>query len=541
MTGAVSSIRCTDLATAGLETLSGERPGLSAIASVLRATLRPERADRLPRAMLAMAAWGPTLAGALAAATARYPRADALVDDEGALTYGDMWRASDGIARGLRAQGVGPGKTVGLLARNDRTFVLGLAAASKLGADLVYLNTGFAAPQLADVVAAESVDTVLYDDEFADVVAAAGLRGAVSGTEMRTMAAAHSLLPLVPVRHAGRNVVLTSGTTGRPKGASRSGTGGGIGAILPVLSSIPLRARDTVVVAAPLFHAWGLANLGLGLGTSSTLVLQRRFDPEATLAAVAKHRANGLVVVPVMLRRVLDLDAETLARYDTSSLRYIAASGSALGVPLVTAALRQFGPILYNVYGSTEVSLATIAGPDDLQAAPATAGRRLPGVEVRVLDERGDEVGPGVAGRVFVGSGSQFEGYTGGGTKESIGGLLSSGDVGHFDNDGRLFIDGRDDDMIVSGGENVFPSEVEDLIAGLPAVAEAAVIGVSDDEFGQRLKAFVVRHPGARLTEKAVKDHVRAHLARYKVPREVVFLDELPRTTTGKVRKTDLR
>lgn len=490
--------------------------------------------------MLAMAAWGPTLAGGLAAATARYPRADALADDGGSLTYGEIWRATDGIARGLRAKGVGPGTTVGLLARNDRAFVLGLVAASKLGADLVYLNTGFAPPQLADVAAAEGVTTVLYDDEFADVVQSAGVTGAVSAAEMATMAEARALLPLAPVRHAGRNVVLTSGTTGRPKGASRSGRGG-MGAILPVLSSIPVRARDTVVVAAPLFHAWGLANLGLGLAMSSTIVLQRRFDPEATLAAVAEHQANGLVVVPVMLGRILDLDGDTLARYDTSSLRYIASSGSALGAPLVTKALRQFGPVLYNVYGSTEVSLATIAGPQDLLAAPSTAGRRLPGVVVRVLDERGAEVGPGVAGRVFVGSGSQFEGYTGGGTKESIGGLLSSGDVGHFDRDGRLFIDGRDDDMIVSGGENVFPSEVEDLLAALPQVAEAAVIGVTDEQFGQRLKAFVVLHRGARLTEKAVKDHVRAHLARYKVPREVVFLAELPRTTTGKVRKTDLR
>ena len=490
--------------------------------------------------MLAMAAWGPTLAGALAGATARYPRAAALIDDGGSLSYGEIWRATDGIARGLRARGIGPGTTVGLLARNDRTFVLGLVAASKLGADLVYLNSGFAAPQLADVAGAEGVHTVLYDDEFADVVASAAVTDAVSATQMATMAEARSLLPLTPVRHAGRNVVLTSGTTGRPKGAARSGTGG-IGAILPVVSSIPVRARDTVVVAAPLFHAWGLANLGLGLGMSSTIVVQRRFDPEAILAAVAEHRANGLVVVPVMLRRILDLGEETLARYDTSSLRYIASSGSALGAPLVTAALGQFGPILYNVYGSTEVSLATIAGPHDLRAAPSTAGRRLPGVEVRVLDEHGVEVGPGVAGRVFVGSGSQFEGYTGGGSKETIGGLLSSGDVGHFDNDGRLFIDGRDDDMIVSGGENVFPSEVEDLLAALPAVAEAAVVGVRDDEFGQRLKAFVVLHPGARLSEAAVKDHVRANLARYKVPREVVFLDELPRTTTGKVRKTDLR
>ena len=354
------------------------------------------------------------------------------------------------------------------------------------------------------------------------------------------MAADRSLMPLTPTRRSGRMVILTSGTTGRPKGAARSGAGGGDG-LTPLLSRVPIRARDTVVIAAPLFHAWGLVHMGVGLGMSSTAVLQPQFDPEATLAAIAEHRANGLVVVPVMLQRILALGGEVIARYDTSSLRYIASSGSALGATLATAALRRFGPILYNIYGSTEVSLATIAGPDDLQAAPSTAGRPAPGSVVRILDADGNPLGVDQVGRVFVGNQSRFDGYTGGGNKENIDGLLSSGDLGHFDGKGRLFIDGRDDDMIVSGGENVFPAEVEDLLATHPSVAEAAVIGVADEEFGQRLKAFVVVRPGATLTERQVKDHVRKNLARYKVPGSVVFIEALPRTTTGKLRRLDLR
>jgi fatty-acyl-CoA synthase len=316
---------------------------------------------------------------------------------------------------------------------------------------------------------------------------------------------------------------------------------GGIDALAPLFSTIPIRARDTVVIAAPLFHAWGLAHLGVSLAMSSTAVVQTHFDPEATLAAIAEHRPAGLVVVPVMLQRILALGGEVIARYDTSSLRYIASSGSALGATLATATIRRFGPILYNVYGSTEVSLATVAGPADLQAAPATAGRPPAGSVVRILDEHGSELGPEQVGRIFVGSGSRFDGYTGGGGKEAIDGLLSSGDVGHFDRDGRLFIDGRDDEMIVSGGENVYPAEVEDLLGAHPAIAEAAVVGVPDDAFGQRLKAFVVRRPGATLTERQVKDHVRAQLARYKVPGTVEFVEAaLPRTTTGKLRKRDL-
>ena len=512
---------------------------VAAAAALARAALRPERPDRLPRAMVAMAAWGPTMAGAMAGATARYPLAPAVIDERGALSYGELWIASDGIARGLRARGVGPGSTVGILARNDRGFVMGVIAAAKLGTDIVYLNTGFAGPQLADVVAHEGVDTVVHDDDFTAIVAGCGVQRAVSGSELAFLAAERSYLPLLPTRRMGRQVILTSGTTGRPKGAARSSVGG-VDSLTPLLERVPIRARDTVVIAAPLFHAWGLSHLGVGLGMSSTAVLQSQFDPEATLAAIAEHRANGLVVVPVMLQRILALGGQVLARYDTSSLRYIASSGSALGATLATAALRRFGPILYNIYGSTEVSLATIAGPADLQAAPATAGRPAPGSVVQILDGDGNELGPEHVGRVFVGSRSRFDGYTGGGGKQEVGGLLSSGDLGHFDRHGRLFIDGRDDDMIVSGGENVFPAEVEDLLATHPAVAEAAVIGVPDEQFGQRLKAFVVRRPGATLTEKQVKDHVRSHLARYKVPGSVVFVEVLPRTTTGKLRRLDL-
>ncbi len=514
---------------------------LTNASALARAMLRVERPDRLPRAMAAMAACGPTMAGGIAAATARYPRANALVDDIGPMRYGDLWLATDSIARALGARGVGHRSTIGILARNGRVFVMSLVAAAKLGADIVYLNTGFAGPQLADVVEREGIDTILHDDGFTPIVAGAGASVAVSGTELVDIGRARSFLPYTPSRRSGRQVILTSGTTGRPKGASRSGGEVGVGSMAPVLSVSPLRARSTVVIAAPLFHTWGLVHMGVGLGMSSTAVLHSQFDPEATLAAIAEHHADGLVVVPLMLQRILALGGEVIARYDTSSLRYIASGGSALGATLATATIRRFGPILYNVYGSTEVSLATVAGPDDLQVAPSTVGRPATGSIVRVLDADGNDAVTGVVGRIFVGNRSRFDGYTGGGGKEEIDGLLSSGDLGHFDRDGRLYIDGRDDDMIVSGGENVFPAEVEELLAGLPSIAEAAVVGVPDDEYGQRLKAFVVPRDGHPLTEKQVKDHVRSHLARYKVPGAVVFLDALPRTMTGKVRRIDLR
>jgi acyl-CoA synthetase (AMP-forming)/AMP-acid ligase II len=217
-----------------------------------------------------------------------------------------------------------------------------------------------------------------------------------------------------------------------------------------------------------------------------------------------------------------------------------AVSGSALPGPLAERWMDRFGENLYNLYGSTEVAWATIATPEDLRAAPGTAGRPPRGSIVKIVDREGGELPPGRTGRIFVGNEMAFEGYTGGGAKEVVEGLLSSGDVGHFDEAGRLFIDGRDDEMIVSGGENVFPREVEDLLAGHEAIAEVAVIGVDDEEFGQRLKAFVVVVDELELTEDEVKGHVKSNLARYKVPREVAFVDSLPRNATGKVLKREL-
>jgi fatty-acyl-CoA synthase len=200
-----------------------------------------------------------------------------------------------------------------------------------------------------------------------------------------------------------------------------------------------------------------------------------------------------------------------------------------------------FGDVLYNLYGSTEVAWATIAGPGDLRAAPGTAGRPPRGTVVRILDAAGEELPVGRSGRIFVGSELLFDGYTGGGDKQRLGSLMSTGDVGHFDAEGRLFVDGRDDEMIVSGAENVYPTEVEELLAHVSGVREVAVVGVPDDEFGQRLRAYVALEDGAALSERQLQDHVRSNLARYKVPREVVFVRELPRNATGKILKRELR
>ena len=328
--------------------------------------------------------------------------------------------------------------------------------------------------------------------------------------------------------------VSASGTTGTPKGAHRA-TPRSAGAALDFLEALPYRSGDVIVVAAPLFHAWGFGAVTIALVLGATVVLQPQFDAEATLAAAARHRATALVAVPVMLRRILDLPPATRARYDTSALRLVPLSGSAIPAGVAERFMDEFGEVVFNLYGSTEVGYATVASPDDLRAAPGTAGRPLRRAAVRILDAADRPVPVGEIGRIFVRSGVAFDGYTGGGGKEVVDGAMETGDTGYFDTHGRLFVVGRDDDMIVSGGENVFPLEIERVLEAHPDVVEAAVIGVPDEEFGQRLKAFVVRRPGADLDAGAVRSAVRERLARFKVPRDVEFVDTLPRNPTGKL------
>ena len=516
--------------------------------------IHPVRPDKLALMVRVLARWGASPAAGIAGAAINHPD-EVMVDDEaGSLTFAEVHRRSNALARGLAAEGVREGDGVAIMCRNHRGFVEATLAVSKLGANGLYMNTAFAAPQLAGVVEREEPVALIYDGEFAGLLEQAteagkeiGLRRFVSwaGDDGAGDTPAEKLIEssddgdLDPPDESSRFVILTSGTTGTPKGAQRSQPDT-LGPLAAMFSKIPLRARERTMIAAPLFHSWGFAHFTLGLSLSSTYVLRRRFDAEETLRATQQSGATALVVVPVMIQRILELPAETLERFDLSSLRVVAVSGSALPGELATRWMDTFGDNLYNLYGSTEVAWATIATPEDLRAAPGTAGCPPRGTAVRIVDADGNDVERGKTGRVFVGNEMAFEGYTGGGGKDVLDGLLSSGDVGHFDLEGRLFIDGRDDEMIVSGGENVFPREVEDLLSDHDQIKEVAVIGVDDEQFGQRLKAFVVLSEGADLTPDEVKQHVKSNLARYKVPREVEFLDSLPRNATGKILKREL-
>ncbi|WP_242608796.1 AMP-binding protein [Actinomadura formosensis] len=535
---------------------------------------------RLVRQMGTLRRWGTTLAGLVASSAARSPSRPALIDDEGVLTFAELDERAARLAAGLPLHG--PRPRVGVLCRNHRGMALTLVACSRRGAEVVLLNTGFGAGQLRAVLGELRPAVIVIDAEFAPLLANVPLalrrtvlwadRPPPAGNPPAGMPLAapvptatlpppprppvdaaprpaagtgrgiEEIIASVPASDAvagppqiqSRTIMLSSGTTGRPKGARRPPRPG-LWPLASMTSRIPLRAGQAMIVEAPLFHTWGYAALQMAWALRAPVVLHRRFDPEQTLRAITSHRAAAVFAVPVMCQRILELAPEVRDRYDTSALRIFALSGAALPGDLATRFMDAFGDRLYNVYGSTEASWVSIATPHDLRLDPRTAGRPPRNTALAILGADGRRLGRSTRGQIFAANELLFEGYTAGEPMEVRDGLLATGDLGHIDHRGLLFVEGRSDGMVVSGGENIVPQDVEDALLRLPEVREAAVTGVPDDAWGQRLAAYLVLRPGARLDADAVRAYVHAQVARYAVPRDVHFIPELPRNATGKV------
>lgn len=524
----------------------GKSTTLGVASTLVKAgVLTAGRPDKMARQLGALAKWGATVVGAYSAAAARGWDEIAVHDERGTRTFGQIEERTTRLANGLAERGVTAGRSVALMARNHAGMIESIVACGKLGADVVLCNTGLSPQSVAGIVAKHEPAAVLIDDEFAPMIRQVPGDFARISTWADTAAGYPTVDELIaksddtrlqPVDKPGRIVVLTSGTTGLPKGARRP-TPKGLSTAASVLARIPLRQHDRIFIAAPLFHTWGLAGMHLSTPLRSPLSLRRKFDAEETLKIIAEHKCTALLAVPIMLQRILDLPDRIRTRYDLSALRIVASSGSALAGSFVTEFMNAFGNVLYNLYGSTEVSWASIADPVDLRAAPTTAGRCPPGTLLAVLDEKGTPVPPGAEGTIYVGNEMLFDGYTDGGSLPTSDKLMSTGDLGYLDADGRLFVTGRADEMIVSGGENVFPRPVEEALIALPQVSEVAVVGVADQEYGQRLAAYLVLRPGAYLDADDVRGYIHQRLARYAVPRDVYFVPELPRNATGKILK----
>jgi fatty-acyl-CoA synthase len=518
----------------------------SLVALVRAGVIGIEPPQRLLSIVGAVRDYGP-LGGAARIASLRHGDHPAIADERGQITFSELDEQVNRLTNALRAEGLGAGSSLGILCRNHRAPLIASFAASRLGMNAIWLNTAFSARQAAEVAEREGVELLVHDADFGDVVAdIAPAHGRVitgvddhGADELEALIAGGDPASPPPPSRPGRIVLLTSGTTGTPKGAPRAEPRS---LTIPgaLLERMPMRAREATVIGPPLYHGTGLLIALLSISLGSKLVLRSRFDAARFLDDIERHRATAVCVVPVMLQRVLALGEDEIKKRDLSRLRVAFCAGSQLPAEVAIKSMDLLGDVIYNLYGSTEVSVATLATPADIRAAPTSVGKPALGSRVKILDEHGGELPQGEKGRIFVGTTSPFEGYTGGGAKEIVDGLLSTGDVGHFDAAGRLYIDGRDDEMIVSGGENVFPREVEELLVTHPEIVDAAVIGVEDADFGQRLKAFVVKRDGGQVSGEEIQAFVKDNLARYKVPREVVFLPELPRNPTGKILKREL-
>jgi acyl-CoA synthetase (AMP-forming)/AMP-acid ligase II len=455
------------------------------------------------------------------------------------------------LAAALQRLPSGTPEVVAIMCRNHRGFIEALIAANRIGADVLLLNTSFAGPALAEVVNREGADAVIYDEEFTDSVDRALTdkpdtthfiawtdHPETHDTTVEKLITAHIGNRPNKADRKSRLILLTSGTTGNPKGAKHSG--GGSTELKAILDRVPWHTEETTVVVAPMFHAWGFSQLVFAASLGCTVATRRKFDPEATLDLVDRYQATGLCVVPVMFDRIMDLPDDVRRRYSGGSLKFATASGSRMRPDVVTRFMDEFGNIIYNNYNATEAGMIATATPTDLRAAPDTAGKPAIGTEIRILDAEHRRVPTGEVGQIFVHNSNRFDGYTSGAGKNFHEGFMASGDVGRLDEAGRLYVVGRDDEMIVSGGENVYPIEVEKTLAAHPDVAEATVLGVDDDQYGQRLVAFVVLAQAESASVDILKQHVCDNLANYKVPREIVVLDELPRSSTGKIARRDL-
>ncbi|MFN2594115.1 MAG: AMP-binding protein [Actinomycetota bacterium] len=475
----------------------------------------------------------------------------AIHDRNGTLTWRELDERSNRALHLLESRGIRPGGRIALLLRNGREIVELIFAAQKFGVVACPLNTWAKPKELNATLAQADPALLVYDGLHADLVKECAPNNLPllrvgkedepidrAGDYEAELMTQPTNLPSPFTRESStpKVIIHTSGTTGTPKGASRDASAAGIGAMANLLTKVPYRRDDIVYCPTPMFHSFGLATWTFATALGATLALPEKFDAEGSLKDIEKYSATAASFVPVMIKRILALDDNVKARHDLSSLRLVLASGSAMSPELRRDAMNLFGKVLYDLYGSTEIGWVTIATPEDMNERPHTVGKAVRGTEIAVFSEDGDKLEPGKTGELYIKSEILFEGYTSGDSKAERDGYTTIGDVGHLDEEGYLFVEGRADDMVVVGGENVYPVEIEEVIESREGVGEAAVLGAQDDEYGEVLAAFVVGGP----SEEEIIAACKKELASYKVPKRVEKRVELPRTSTGKVLKREL-
>lgn len=502
-----------------------------------------------------MARWKFAVAGLIWFSAVRYPNRLALVDDEGELTYTELRDRAFALSRSMMDRGMTEQSAFGVIARNGRGIILPMAMKGYVGAEIMLMNIGSSPEQIEGLIEQNDVKYLFIDEEFlpqlpenqgdCKIVVShlenpddrSGLpEGALVMSDLvEEGLRSETKIPRRPKQ--GRIIIMSSGTTGLPKGILRDEpkTPSTLGAIA---DRIPWRRNMVVHQSASMFHAWGWANVIIAMVTGATLVTQRHNDSDRFVELCERYRVNGLVSAAVWLQKFKDgLDKRPDAK--VGPFNFIVTSGNATPPWLVQYLTRKFGPVVCNFYGSTEAGATTIATGPEMARNPETAGRPVIGAQVVILDDNNNPVPAGQIGRIHTVQELSFNGYLSEKDKfRTVEGRYEIGDLGRIDEDGYLYICGRSDDMIIRGGENVFPREVEEFVSPLEGVYDVFARGVDTDEVIAGLHLYVVRtdnEAGQALTDESLKEAVTGCLASWSVPDEVIFVDELPRNAAGKV------
>lgn len=483
------------------------------------------------------------------------PSRIALCCHRGRLTYGLLWSRIRRVADALCASGLAPGGGVALFCRNRAEFIEVQAASSLAGLRLILASTRSSAEELAYLLQDSRSQVLIFESALKEVAqaAGAGLKRAVAvGAKLPGVESYEDLVArgsphcphLAPRAGRSRLVQYTAGTTGKPKGAVREEGPRSLAALLGFLSRVPLGHEDIHLVTCPLYHSHGLGLATVHIALGATVCLLEKFTPAAFMEAVSGWKITSTAVVPTMIVDLLGACDKKALRGALRSLRCVVASGAPLSPALRRSFAEALGrDIVYDAYGATELGWVTVAGPKDARERPATIGKAVPGIEIALLDERGERCGPGRVGEIFARSALLFAGYDGLPRRSPAAGwegYFSAGDMGWMDEQGYYYLSGRKRELIISGGVNVYPAEVEAVLLSHPDVREAAVCGIPDARWGEMVCAAVVVK-GRSTTAETIRGFCRARMGTPKVPKKIVILDALPRTETGKVTKAKLK
>ncbi len=475
---------------------------------------------------------GVNLMALLRLAAKLHPGRTAVVDERDQLSYGELWQQSEQLARGLGQEyGVREAERVAIATRNHAATIKAIFAVSRLGAHVYLVNPEMSAEQIVTLSNQLKFDFYIYDPDQQSTIDRLGLQDNALPTYHPTESSIDRLSqPMespsgrtkknnLKKTKPGRIVVMTGGTTGQPKPASRKPS---LLTFLPpfvaLLCQVQLDRYRSLYIATPIYHGFGLSALLIGVALGAELYVTQRFNTEQACGLIARNKIQVVTLVPLMLQRMLRHDASSL-----QSLQRVLTGGALLRSELATDTLEQLGPTLFNLYGTSEAGFCIMGTPDLLRQKPQSIGQPVRGVHAKIMTE-----GQGKIGRLCIRSAWSTNRQH----------WVETGDLAYCDEAGDIFLCGRSDDMIVSGGENVYPIELESVLLQHPEIEAAVVIGIADQEFGQRLKAVVVRNGG--LEASVLRDWLKPRVARYQMPGIIEFREELPYTALGKLDKKAL-